>query len=491
MVDDEERVVLNGIDGSSGEYLVPPRTIKDVSAYIQQDAEAGEPLGVLRQRHQRDTEDHLGVVELVADPQDLAQAGWGILFPATLSMDEVAELKEALQPLLDWRKQQAGAAYYREYSGPDGYQPGDTVLDWLPRHGRSPADRADPAAVPYYLLIVGDPETIPYAFQYHLDVVYATGRLWFDPLPGQARTDLLACYRRYAQSVVAAETAPEFRPRQATFFGVANPDDSATQRSAAQLVAPLVTQLQKYCPDWQTDLVPPEQATKAQLSQVLGGSAPPSVLFTASHGLGFRLDDARQLRHQGALLCGDWPGPQAWHGRIPENFYFAADDVSDDAQVQGMITFHFACFGAGTPKFDDFGQGPGPPTQLAPQALVARLPQRLLSHPNGGALAVIGHVDRVWSYSFAWQDLPSQTDTFRDTLLRIMRGQRIGWATEYFNERYAALATSLSTVLADIQVGRIPDDLRLSSLWTGTNDARSYVICGDPAVRLPLAAGPR
>jgi hypothetical protein len=207
--------------------------------------------------------------------------------------------------------------------------------------------------------------------------------------------------------------------------------------------------------------------------------------------MGFRLDDDRQARHQGALLCGDWPGPDEWRGRgrIPADFYFSADDVSADAQLQGLIAFHFACFGAGTPKFDDFGQGRGPGAQLAPQALVAPLPQRLLSHPQGGALAVIGHVDRVWTYSFAWNELQSQTDTFRDTLLRIMRGQRVGWATEYFNERYAALATSLSTLLADIQVGRIPDDLQLSSLWTAHNDARSYVIFGDPAVRLPLPPG--
>lgn len=339
MVEDEKRIVLNGIDGSSGEYLTPPLTVQQVSAYIQQEAGAGEPLGVLRPRHQRDTEDHLGVVELVADPQDLAQAGWGVLFPATLPAVELAELKAALKPLLDWRKEQAGAAYYKEYSGPDGYQPGDTILDWLPRHGRAPTERADPAAVPYYLLIVGDPETIPYVFQYHLDVVYATGRFWFDPLPGQTRADLLACYRRYAESVVAAETASGFRPRQAVFFGVASPGDAATQRSAAQLVAPLQAQLQKYGPDWQTDLVPPEGATKARLGRLLGGTESPSLLFTASHGMGFRLDDDRQLRQQGALLCGDWPGPQEWQGRgrIPADFYFSADDVPDGAQVYGMM----------------------------------------------------------------------------------------------------------------------------------------------------------
>ena len=339
MVENEELVVLNGIDGSNGEYLVPPRTVRQVSDYIRQEHGNTDPLGVLRQRNQRETEGHLGLVEIVGDPQDLGQAGWGVLFPATLPPDEVVELKEALSPLLDWRKQQTGAAYYKEYSGPDGYQPGDTILDWLPRHGRAPTERADPAAVPYYLLIVGDPETIPYVFQYHLDVVYATGRFWFDPLPGQTRADLLACYRRYAESVVAAETASGFRPRQAVFFGVASPGDAATQRSAAQLVAPLQAQLQKYGPDWQTDLVPPEGATKARLGRLLGGTESPSLLFTASHGMGFRLDDDRQLRQQGALLCGDWPGPQEWQGRgrIPADFYFSADDVPDGAQVYGMM----------------------------------------------------------------------------------------------------------------------------------------------------------
>ena len=69
--------------------------------------------------------------------------------------------------------------------------------DWYARHGLSPG-AIDPEIVPYYLLLIGPPDLIPFEFQYLLGVDYAIGRLSFD-----APED----YERYARSTVAYESA--------------------------------------------------------------------------------------------------------------------------------------------------------------------------------------------------------------------------------------------------------------------------------------------
>ncbi|MEO8128057.1 MAG: C25 family cysteine peptidase, partial [Bryobacteraceae bacterium] len=411
--------------------------------------------------------------------KDIAQSGWGIIFANNAD----PAIREALKPLLELRRAQASKvkeSRYREFSGPDGFwSPDETKPDFLDRHGAGGGGAVDPDQLPYYLLIAGSPEAIPYSFQYQLDVQYAVGRLHFDNVED---------YARYAQSVVEAERGNLALAKRAAFFGVANPDDAATTMSSADLVAPLAQWAAGDQPSWK--IVSTQRTTKAGLAELLGGSQTPALLFTASHGMSFKAGDERQPASQGALLCGDWPGPEEWRKAIPADFYFGGGDLAADARLHGMISFHFACFGAGTPQEDDFvAAGADKPKTIAPSAFVGNLPQRMLSHPRGGALAVIGHIDRAWGYSFR-SKRDTQLRVFQSTLKRLMEGHPVGSALEYFNNRYAELSSDLVTMLRAMKLGKAGDEYALASAWTCNNDARNYVVLGDPAVRLPLEERP-
>ncbi len=478
------RLYVNGVNGETGGYLLPPLELDQVVAVARGEQLEPEHLVDLQSKHAHVQKRQAGVLGVAdgIDPLKLDETGWGVIFAA--GDTQTPAIQEALSPLLALRKAQAGQ-YYRAYSGTNGYMPGESKMAFLERHGIGPGPANPKNGMPYYVLIVGSPEIIPYRFQYQLDVQYAVGRIYFDTLDE---------YAFYAHSVVAAEKGDIVLPRQATFFSVANPGDEATALSTENLIKPLVKRLiqeqQHQEHAWNIQSVVAEQATKAHLKRLLERDTTPSaLLFTASHGVGFPMGHSKQEAQQGALLCQDWPGIEAWGRKaFPPELYFAAHDIEQNTRLNGLIAFFFACFGAGTPKADNFYREAykARAETIAQHPFIAKLPQRMLAHANGGALAVVGHIDRAWSYSFTWGHAKEQVEIFESTLMRLMRGYPIGAAIEYFNERYAEIAVDLSNELEEVEFGRKVRSVELARLWTMNNDARNYVILGDPAVRLPL-----
>ncbi|RKH31826.1 hypothetical protein D7X12_38010, partial [Corallococcus sicarius] len=122
---------------------------------------------------------------------------------------------------------------------------------------------------------------------------------------------------------------------------------------------------------------------------------------------------------------------------------------------------------------------------LAPAAFVAALPRRLLSHPNGGALAVIGHVERAWGFSIKPLDMAQASPhAFTGTLSRIMAGEPVGHALRDFRDRFSAANNLLLNHLDPNMPNNKLEPRALLHQWIERNDARNYVVLGDPAVRI-------
>jgi len=283
--------------------------------------------------------------------------------------------------------------------------------------------------------------------------------------------------------------------RKAVVWGTHHPKDGFTDQSTAYLTTPLCKGHNsepvigaKQAFSLSTFLE--KEATKANLLSVLHGkddNKSPAILFTASHGMGSAPGHPRQKETQGALLCQDWTGP----GSINPSHYLTAAEIPDDAEIHGMVMLIVACYGAGVPVFDPFlYEEIGPvhrklgPLPIANKPFIAALPQRLLSHPNGGALAVVGHIERLWTMSFRPFGITSQLIPFRNFFGRVMSGEPVGHAMSDFNKRYAVLAAELLTNLDDTQPDPKPSDEELAWKWIERTDAQNFVVLGDPAAHI-------
>jgi hypothetical protein len=470
--DDPRLVYVNGIDTETGNYAFPPRSVDDLAKQVLiRPGVAG-----FTQLH-TETPRSFGV-PFGMDPTKPDEAGWGIIFHE----DTPHDIQDALDPLIKLRAKQA-AGRFKVFD----YKKGEQTRDWYQRHHIS-AGNIDPEIVPYYLLLIGPPDFIPFDFQYLLGVEYAVGRLAFDNA---------AEYEQYARSIVAYESANAIpNAKEIDYWGTRHLGDPATNLSASLLIDPLANGVAGAVGALKrpihTDvgynrvLCLGEEATKERLLASLHTANPPAMLFTASHGMAARSGGRNQLTDQGALLCQEWPG----FGSVRAEHYLAAADISDDANVNGIVALLFACFGNGTPDADQFPMDlaqAGKTLALAPRPFIAALPRRLLAHPKGSALAVIGHVDRAWGFSIQTPKMSdAQIGTFRNSLGFILSGAPVGHAMcAQFGARFAALSAALSSSTSPTAPSIMHlSDRDLVTYWLERNDAQNYVMLGDPSVRI-------
>ncbi|WP_426594949.1 hypothetical protein ACPPVS_05100 [Cellulomonas sp. McL0617] len=448
-------IAVNGVDATSGGYLTEPLSVAEVASLALGTSTSSVDAAQARARV-RDAHEAVLGVRYGIDPLDLAQAGWGVVLAPGLD----PAVTEALSPLLELRREQATATYERRYRELH-LLPGESKGELLARHGVGPGP-ANPDLVPYYLLLVGSPTSIPFRLQQQLSVMYAVGRLDL-PTPES--------YARYARAVVEAETAVAPTRSVVHLFAPRHPDDAATELSTDALVEPLGRRFTTDLAGWEVVAHEGDAATATVLRGLLTAPQASSLLVTATHGVGFPPGDRRRTDHQGALLCQGWPGPLA---RVPveRDDYVAADDLGSQDTMTGMVAFNIACYGAGSPAAGD------------DPAFSAALARRMLSLPSGPALAVVGHIDKAWGWSFHWPGAGSQIEAVASSLLAICAGQPVGHALDHLHLRYAELAAELGELLESKREGRRISDEALANAWTATNDARDYALHGDPAVHL-------
>ena len=479
-VSDLEAPLPFGIEAATGNYLpsINPADLDHIDA---------DP-NLVRVRAAVGGMSHLGISAELS-PDVLSQTGWGLLLPAGMDATRKAQLLDALKPLLDRRREEAGDLFMI-FQDANGYQAGQSAEQWLLNHGADPTSVVvDPKqGVPYYMMLVGSPDEIPFSFQYELDAIYAVGRLYFDQIPE---------YAQYAQNVVDFEKDPTPQSRAIACFNTRNEGDRATALLHDQVAVNLALGSNGSGPvgaalGFSMHPMLAGNATKANLLGLLRDGVQgvaPALLFTGSHGVSFR-GDPQQAMKQGAILTQDWAG-----GPAGPNTYLTAAEIPSNARLQGAMHFFFACYSAGCPQFDTYVYDPNrQPVQIAPRTLVSRLPQRMLL---SGAQAVIGHIDQAFAFSFQNMGGAGMAQNFRQPLVRLLQGRRVGDAMDEFDHRWG----SLSAVLAQSQLKRLASpagsiDMLVANRWVARDDARNYVVLGDPACRLkptapPAAPGPQ
>jgi hypothetical protein len=456
-----------------GNLLFPPQDEVSVSdslvGALERNAQAVNALTSATAKSAQSRE----AIRQTLDPGDPAVAGWTFLLNGDdANKDQITEILRPLaiergmtdpdQPLL-----------YRDVACDRWFEWKTSEYDSLElQYGKTPQ----------YVLLVGNPQQIPFGLQTLLATSANVGRLDFDTL------EQLQIYVDKVRRLEKAK-APVVE-REAVFFAPDGGPRDPTRFSRQYMAIPMAEHVRTEC-GLATQEILGDEATREALEKALLGRRP-ALVYTASHGLGATEDKpAIQKQCNGAICCQHDGPPSA-------DSLFGAENVSHkEPFLEGSIFFQFACFGYGTPARSEFADWiKNVPARYTDADFTAALPKKLLSHPRG-PIAYIGHLDLALLHGFTDVRAPDiderwhkRIQPFVSAVTQLLNLQPSGFAMEKMSSR---LNTVNATLTADYdrqrraQLQWTPEKkASLLDRWLIRGDARNYMVMGDPAARLRL-----
>lgn len=427
------------------------------------------------------------------DPNDLRHQQWGVIAPEGPAGDRLLGL---IAPLIGARREAQDGREVRIYRVPAAMTTAEAIA-WkrnVYEDARTPSEDW-----PRYLLILGDLDEVSLELQQVCVSDIFVGRLAFSEPRG---------YEAYVEKVLRWERGPAVAPAARTLFYTVPDGTVATAIGHRALMRPSFTACLERMnegrfPAKEIVEVGGDDGDAMDLLLEQASRRDPAVLFSMSHGIGAprrgwrSADEQRAL--QGAMSFG-------------AGLRLAAEDLVDKPFLPGGVWFYLACFGAGTPKTSAYypwlkklREAGGFSGRLdavlanlpSERPFIAALPKTLLANPEG-PLAIVGHADLAWTYSF--QDLGKTTRDrpvrFQGLFRSLAERSRVGVAhhelLRFYTEARAEQGMSLDEDASAAASGETrPEDaareVRRASLSMLVHDLAGYILLGDPAAYLPIA----
>jgi hypothetical protein len=430
------------------------------------------------------------------DPNSLPDQRWGLLVPQGPAGDRLLEI---IAPLRKRREEQQGAKAI-EFRAPPGMSDEDAMAWWDEEYG---SDLIRDVDRPRYLLMLGDADLLSWELQQKLASDTFIGRLCFPSEEG---------YEAYIHKLLAFDRKPPMAGSRALYYTVRD-GTAATNIGYAGLMTPTVEESRRGRDKGEFNAreiveIGDGQCVSPDEFFAAAASPDPAMLFSISHGAGAPragwADAGEQRRFQGAMSFGG-------------GLRITADDMASRSFLPGGLWFFFACFGAGTPSTSAYhhwlaalrdiglyGRNIDAVLKSLPgengRPFVAALPQAALANPDG-PLAVMGHVDLAWTFSF--QDVGTSNKyrsdaRFQNIFRTIAEGKRVGAGyfnlQRFFNQASVDLTTLYNKEARDARAratgAEVTEDkaykTRKATLWMLRQDLSAYVLLGDPAARLNI-----